>query len=168
MKKNFTLMLSLCCFLFSNTKAQTSTVNGVVKSQIDNNGNIFTNGKIAIGTFDTSKIGSYSLAVNGDAIFNKVKVKLYSGWSDYVFYKHYQLLPLKDLEVFIKTNYHLPDVPSATEVEKNGIDVAGNQALLLKKVEELTLYIIELNKKNEQQQQEIDKMKIELDRLKNL
>jgi hypothetical protein len=56
MKKNFTLMLSLCCFLFSNTKAQTSTVNGVVKSQIDNNGNIFTNGKIAIGTLILPKL----------------------------------------------------------------------------------------------------------------
>lgn len=166
MKKNFTLMLSLCCFLFSNTKAQTSTVNGVVKSQIDNNGNIFTNGKIAIGTFDTSKIGSYSLAVNGDAIFNKVKVKLYSGWADYVFYKHYQLLPLKDLEMFVKTNYHLPDVPSAQEAEKNGIDVAANQAVLLKKVEELTLYIIDQNKKLEQQQEEINKMRLQLEKLK--
>ncbi len=169
MKIKILIMISFCCCLFFNEiRAQVLTVNGVVKYQIDGNGNIFTNGKLAIGTNDSSKIGSYSLADTGDAIFNKVKVRSYSSWPDYVFYKNYQLNSLKDLETFIKTNNHLPEIPSAGDVEKNGIDLTDNQAILLKKVEELTLYIIEQNKKAEQQQQKIDKIQMQLDELKAL
>jgi hypothetical protein len=96
-----------------------------------------------------NRISNYALAVNGNAIFNKVKVQLYGLWADYVFNDTYKLLPLSSLEKFIQKNKHLPDVPSAADVEKNGIDLGENQALLLKKVEELTLYLIELNKKVE-------------------
>jgi uncharacterized coiled-coil protein SlyX len=120
-------------------------------------------GNVGIGTIDTK---GYRLAVNGDAIFNRVRVKPYANWPDYVFDNQYDLTPLKNLELFIHLNNHLPDVPSATEVEKNGFDLGDNQAVLLKKVEELTLYIIEQNKKVEEQQKQIDKLGQELDQLK--
>jgi hypothetical protein len=86
------------------------------------------------------------LAVNGNIYSKKVKVTQ-TGWPDYVFHHKYELRPLKDLELFIQKNKHLPDVPSAADVETNGLDLGDNQSILLKKVEELTLYIIEINKK---------------------
>ncbi|MGN6493883.1 MAG: hypothetical protein ACTHLE_17930 [Agriterribacter sp.] len=100
-------------------------------------------GKIGIGTTNTQ---GYQLAVNGDAIFTKVKVKTYAAWPDYVFNKGYNLRPLQEVEHFIAVNKHLPDVPSAAEVEKEGLNLGDNQAVLLKKIEELTLYIIDLQK----------------------
>jgi hypothetical protein len=125
-------------------------------AKLDVSGNIFSSGKIAIGTTDMVKIGSYSLAVNGDAIFNKVKVKLYTAWPDYVFHSNYPLRPLSEVEKFIQQNKHLPEVPSAREAEENGLDLGDNQAILLKKIEELTLYLIEQNKKIEEQQKRIE------------
>lgn len=106
-------------------------------------------GKMLIGTgaFPT---GTHALAVNGSAIFTKAIVKLTANWPDYVFWPKYKLLSLSELETFLLKNQHLPDMPSAFEVEKNGIDLGDNQAILLKKIEELTLYIIELNKKVEE------------------
>lgn len=74
------------------------------------------------------------------------------GWCDYVFEDDYNMLSLKDLEGFIKNNKHLPEVPSEAEILEMGIDVASMTALLLKKVEELTLYTI-------QQQKEIEALK---------
>ena len=94
-----------------------------------------------------ARISTYSLAVNGDALFNKVKVKLYANWPDYVFHKTYTLMPLYEVEKFIQANNHLPEVPTASEVEKEGLDIGDNQAVLLKKIEEMTLYIIEQDKR---------------------
>lgn len=128
------------------------------QAKLDVNGNIYSNGKIFIGTPDantTTKIAPYSLAVNGSAVFTKAVVKLYSAWPDYVFAPTYKLTQLDSLEHFIKTNGHLPEVPQSDEVEKNGIDLGGNQAVLLKKIEELTLYIIEQNKRIEKLENEL-------------
>jgi hypothetical protein len=107
-----------------------------------------TSGNVGIGTTDTK---GYKFAVNGDAIFNKVKVKSYENWPDYVFQHGYPLLSLEEIEAFIKLNNHLPGVPSSTEVKMNGIDLAENQVLLLKKIEELTLLVIDQNKRLEEQ-----------------
>jgi hypothetical protein len=98
------------------------------------------------------------LAVNGNIYAKKLKITQ-TDWADYVFDANYKLPTLKEVEQYIKTHKHLPDVPSAAEVEKNGIDVGNNQAALLKKIEELTLYMIEQNKKMEAQQKEIDELK---------
>jgi len=107
--------------------------------------NIYYNsGNVSIGTADSK---GYRFAVNGDAIFTKIKVKTNVSWPDYVFHKDYKLPTLEEIEKYIKLNQHLPGVPSAKEVEKNGLDVGNNQALLLKKIEELTLIIIEQNKR---------------------
>jgi hypothetical protein len=92
------------------------------------------------------------LAVNGTIYSKKVKVTQLS-WADYVFEKNYHLPDLKEVARYIRQNKHLPDVPSAAEVEKQGIDLGDNQAILLKKIEELTLYLIEDHKKMEAQQQ---------------
>lgn len=106
----------------------------------------FTNGNVGIGT---SLATSYKLAVNGSAIFTRAVVKLYANWPDYVFAPVYQLPHLKEVEAYIIKHQHLEGMPTSAEVENDGIDLGSNQALLLKKVEELTLYVIELNKKVE-------------------
>ena len=103
---------------------------------------ISATGAVGIGTTNPQA----KLAVNGDIFSKKVKVTQ-SGWSDYVFYPGYRLRPLSEVEQFIKQQRHLPEVPSAEDVEKDGIDLGDNQATILKKVEELTLYLIEQNKR---------------------
>lgn len=107
------------------------------------------NGSVGIGTTDTE---GYKLAVNGAAIFTRVKVKAYSAWPDYVFSDNYSLPSLQSLEQFITTNKHLPEIPAEKEVQAEGQDLGEMNRLLLKKVEELTLYIIQLNKKVDAQQ----------------
>ena len=69
-----------------------------------------------------------------------------SGWSDYVFDDDYRLMPLGEVESYINNNHHLPEVPSAAEVEENGVDMGEMNKILLQKVEELTLYVIDLQK----------------------
>ena len=113
-------------------------------------------GNVGIGTNDTK---GYKLGVNGNAIFNKVVVKQWPNWSDYVFEANYPLRPLKEVEQYIRQNGHLPEIPSAAQVEKNGLDVGDNQAALLKKIEELTLYIIDQNKRLEAFEKELKQLK---------
>jgi hypothetical protein len=102
------------------------------------------NGNVGIGCTDTK---GYKFAVKGDAVFAKVVVKDPGLWPDYVFQANYRLRPLSEVEEYIKQHHHLPEVTSAEEVKKNGLDVGDNQATLLKKIEEMTLYMIEQNKK---------------------
>ena len=104
------------------------------------------NGKTGIGCLPQT---NYMLAVNGAIAATKVTVEQPENGSfpDYVLKKDYKLPTLNEVEQYINTNSHLPEVPSAEEVCKNGIDVAQMDATLLKKVEELTLYIIDQNKR---------------------
>lgn len=118
--------------------------------KLDVEGNIRTSGKLLVGEVSDAKIATlsdYSLAVNGQALFTKARVLLQTNWPDYVFDDEYQLLPLNLLEKYINKNKHLPGIQPAAEAEKEGIDIATTQASLLKKIEELTLYIIQQNKK---------------------
>ncbi len=80
-------------------------------------------------------------------------------WADYVFEPGYKAMPLREVESFAKANGHLPEVPSATEVQKDGIDLAKMNAILLKKIEELTLHAAEQERKMEAMQTEIREMK---------
>jgi hypothetical protein len=128
--------------------------------KIDQQGNFAITGNVGIFTGDTK---GYQLAVNGNAIFNKVVVKPYPNWPDYVFDSAYQLRPLAKVDQYIKANHHLPEIPSADSVEKAGMDVGANQAALLKKIEELTLYVIEQNKLIQQQTVEIQDQAARLD-----
>ena len=102
-------------------------------------------GQVGIGT--TTIPTGYKMAVAGNVIAEKVKVrKQSSGWPDYVFSPTYKLPGLEEVEKFTKENSHLPEIPSAKEIEKEGQDLGEMNRLLLKKVEELTLYMIEQNK----------------------
>jgi hypothetical protein len=107
---------------------------------------ILDNGNVGIGT-GTPKA---KLAVNGDILTTKVRVTM-NNLPDYVFHTDYRLRPLSEVEQYIQQYHHLPEVPSAAEVKKEGLDLGDNQATLLKKIEELTLYVIDQNKKLEAQ-----------------
>jgi hypothetical protein len=113
-----------------------------------------SDGNTGIGTLHPTQ----KLSVNGNIAARKVIITQ-TVWSDYVFASDYKLRSLGSLEAFIKQNHHLPDIPSAKEVEEKGISVGDNQALLLKKIEELTLYIIDLKKITEKQQRQINRLK---------
>ena len=121
------------------------------------------NGKVGIGTtlrgVASEHLDGYKLFVTEGIKTEKIRVQLAaSRWADYVFAKDYQLRPLEEVEQFIAQNKHLPDVPSAAEVGKKGINLGEMDATLLRKVEELTLYIIQLKKQNEQLQQRLEKL----------
>lgn len=100
------------------------------------------NGHVGIGTTNP---GGYKLAVEGDIGAREVNVTLDS-WSDFVLTNEYKIMSLVDLESFIKEKNHLPEIPSEIEVLESGISLGEMNKLLLQKIEELTLYIINLNK----------------------
>jgi len=104
-------------------------------------------GNVGIGTEETY---DYKLAIAGRALCEEIKVKLVADWPDYVFDKNHKLPSLQDVDRFISEHKHLPDVPSSQEVRENGINVGEMNAILLKKVEELTLYVIAMEKEMEQ------------------
>ncbi|CAM4113203.1 hypothetical protein SAMN06265348_103293 [Pedobacter westerhofensis] len=113
-------------------------------------------GNIGIGTNNTM---GHKLAVNGDIIATSVNVKPFSDWPDYVFKPAYKLAPLSDLRKFINENQHLPDIPSAGHVAKNGVDLGEMNTILVKKVEELTLYLLEQNEQLQNQQKAAESQK---------
>ncbi|HXO75178.1 MAG TPA: hypothetical protein VN824_08095, partial [Puia sp.] len=116
---------------------------------------ILPTGNVGLGT---SAPGSYKLAVEGTVGARKVVVTQ-AAWADYVFYKNYNLPPIQQVKAYISLHHHLPGVPSAKEVQDRGLDLADNQATLIKKIEELTLYTIDQDKKLESQQLQIDELK---------
>lgn len=89
-----------------------------------------------------------NLRVNGKIDANEIEVSL-NHWNDYVFHDDYKLMPLLELELFVNANKHLPEIPSENQVIEYGINIGEMNALLLKKIEELTLYVIELKKEND-------------------
>jgi hypothetical protein len=118
------------------------------------------NGNVGIGI----AIPQNKLDVNGRIHAQSVFIDML-GWSDYVFKKDYQLRPLSEVKDYIDQNQHLPEIPSEQEIINKGLDVSEMNKLLMKKVEELTLYLIEKDKelkqektKNESQQTQINKM----------
>jgi hypothetical protein len=107
---------------------------------------IANNNNVGIGTTNPA----YKLSVNGTTQTKEVIVE--SGWADYVFDKKYKLLSLNEVEKFIQQNNHLPNIPSAKEIEEKGLHLGDTQRRMMEKIEELTLYVIELRK-------EIEKLK---------
>jgi hypothetical protein len=93
--------------------------------------------------------GTYGMYVPKGILTEKVRVaiKNSAGWADYVFDKDYHLKPLSEVASFVRVNKHLPDVPTTEEVKAQGIDLAETQKILLQKIEEMTLYIIEQDKR---------------------
>lgn len=116
------------------------------------------NGSLGIGTTTT---GSHKLAVEGSIGAREIKVQA-TGWSDFVFKKDYKLTTLEEVENHIKEKGHLENIPSEEEVLKNGINLGEMNSKLLQKIEELTLYLIEMKKENIIQNQEIDNLKKQL------
>lgn len=123
-----------------NGKNIVGATNGTGGIYVAQNGNV----RIGAGTANPTK----ALEVNGAIRSKEVLVEV-ANWSDFVFDKDYDLMTLNEVESYIKENGHLPDVPSAKEVKANGVEVGEMNAILLQKIEELTLYIIELEKKIE-------------------
>ncbi|ACU03274.1 hypothetical protein [Pedobacter heparinus] len=120
------------------------------------------NGNLSIGSPNSY---GYRLAVNGNIRAKEIKVEN-TNWPDYVFTTDYQLPTLQQTEQHIKERGHLPGVPSAAEVKANGIDLGEMNAKLLQKIEELTLYLIEIKKesdaRNDKQTKEIEYLKSKL------
>ena len=122
----------------------------------------FSNGQILLGKPNATGYvfkGTRTLNVLGGILTDSMRLAPSANWADKVFKKDYPLKSLKELEHYISVNKHLPGIPTASEVASDGINVADLETKLLEKVEELTLYVLELKKENQQQQEEIDKLK---------
>jgi hypothetical protein len=162
----------------SNVQRYIGTGYGYLTSVDQNNGVYFWN-KLGYGTLGTevgaseqytmglSQLGhlgigiipdaTYRLSVNGSIRSKEVVVE--TGWADYVFAKDYKLLPLADVEKYIKANNHLPEIPSAKEIQNNGLKVGEVQTMMMQKIEELTLYVIEQSKKIEALEKKLNEKK---------
>lgn len=112
-------------------------------------------GNVGIGAAASSE---HKLSVNGKIRAQEIKVET-ANWPDYVFKPAYKLPSLSETEQFIQENGHLPEVPKAEEVEANGIQLGEMNKILLKKIEELTLQVIQLNKTVEKQEKTLELMK---------
>ena len=122
-------------------------------------GDAYISSDLRIGT--TIQATGYALSVNGKIACEEVLVEDMASWPDYVFNNDYRLNTLNELEQSILKNKHLPGIPSAAEIEQNGLHLGDMQKKMLEKIEELTLYIIQQNKKIEGLQSEIDRLKAE-------
>jgi len=120
-----------------------------------------TGGRVGIGTASPDS----KLAVNGIVHSKEVKVDL-DGWADFVFESDYKLPSLEVVESYIQQNKHLPEIPSETEVLTDGIKLGEMNAKLLQKIEELTLYMIDLNKQLKELKVENKELKTEVSALK--
>ncbi len=118
-------------------------------------------GEVGIGTTD---MDGYRLSVGGNIRAEEVKVEA-SPWPDFVFEKEYKLSTLEEVEKHISEKGHLPEIPSKAEVRENGIKLGEMNAKLLRKIEELTLYLIEQNKKNQEQSRLIEELQKEVSAL---
>ena len=110
-------------------------------------------GNVGIGTNNPT----YKLSVLGNVRCTEAVVE--TGWSDYVFDESYKLKSLDEVEKFIQQNKHLPNIPSAAEVEKNGLQLGDTQKRMMEKIEELTLYMIEANEQIKNSKKEIETLK---------
>lgn len=119
-------------------------------------------GNVGIGTIAPTE----KLSVNGNIRAKKVIVTQ-TGWADYVFDSAYRLRSLEEVEHFIRSNKHLPEIISTAEAEQNGIDIGENQVLLLKKIEELTLYIIAQDKAKQVMESRLSEQEILLKQLQD-
>jgi trimeric autotransporter adhesin len=156
------------------TKALSTHYGGQETFAVWGNGNVYTkgnlvvhNGIVQIGTVKTplstnsaTPVG-YKLYVEEGILTEKVRValKTTAEWADYVFAKDYKLAKLDSVESYIKEHQHLPGVPSAQEMVDKGLDVAKTDAMLMQKLEELTLYVIALDKQNKKLMEENSQIK---------
>ncbi len=119
-------------------------------------------GYVGIGTTETH---GFAFAVNGSAVATSMTVKLYANWPDYVFKPEYHLPSLTEVKTYIDRNQRLPDMPSEAQVTKEGINLGEINTLLTKKVEELTLYLIEKDKAEKEANEKIKDLQSQLNTL---
>ncbi|MCZ4407638.1 hypothetical protein O3Q51_02375 [Cryomorphaceae bacterium 1068] len=120
-------------------------------------GNHYVSGDLRVGFGAINGATGFKVAVDGKMICEELKVQLSQDWPDYVFADDYSMMNLNELEEYIKTENHLPGVPSASEVEEaDGIMLGEMQRVTVEKLEELTLYILELKKENDQLKERIE------------
>jgi chitodextrinase len=155
--------------VISNTVVITTLTNSNVTDYTSENSNLnsvdwsardlFANRNLGVGTTDTR---GFSLAVAGGIVAEELTIELQANWPDYVFTEAYELPTLLDMEKHIKEKGHLMNVPSAAEIEKNGLQVGIMQAKLLEKIEELMLYTINQEKRIKALEAEILKLHEEM------
>lgn len=123
---------------------------------------ILYNGNVGVGTTNPRSL----LSVNGTVTAKQVTV-IQTGWSDNVFNPEYKLEPLSEVAAYIRKNNHLPDIPSTKEIENKGLHLGDMEKRQMQKIEELTLYVIQLNQKLELQNAKIEKLEKELQQTKH-
>lgn len=138
-----------------NTKPITFQIASSEVMRLNNNGNV------GIGTTSPDQ----KLTVNGTIHSSEVKVDTSIPVPDYVFDSTYKLTDLPTLQNYLNKYHHLPEIPSASQIQKEGLKLGEMNTLLLKKVEELTLYLLEKDKQVSNQQKEIDELKEKLNKL---
>lgn len=119
------------------------------------NAKFHLNGAMLVGNNSARIATNYEVSVDGEIMCENLTMQNSTSWPDYVFENDYQLMPLSDLEKSIRENKHLPNVPSAEEISRNGINMQVITKAHMEKIEELTLYIIQLKK-------EIDELRMEV------
>jgi hypothetical protein len=114
-------------------------------------------GRVGINT--TNLASGFELSVRGQVIVEELVVQNYASWPDYVFADDYDLMSLDELEASIRQNRHLPGVPKASEVEGAGISIGDMQRRMMEKIEELTLYVLQQNKRLSAQEAELENLR---------
>ncbi len=136
---------------FSNTAGKVIVrTGGLDRVFVDNNGNM------SIGSSQVAD--GYKLSVDGKVIAEELRIQNSTSWPDYVFNSDYKLLSLEETKLFIAQNNRLPGIPSACEIEKEGIPVGKMQTLMMEKIEELTLHLIKSQEQIIQLQNQVKKL----------
>lgn len=127
-----------------------NTLGGASTPWVDDLSGLYYDAKEVFIGLDPSTYANtldYKLLVKGKVLCEEVRVQLRSDWPDYVFLPDYQLMKLEDLANYIEDYHHFPGVPSAGTIAKNGIDSGEMDKVLLEKIEELSLYILQLEQR---------------------
>jgi hypothetical protein len=128
-----------------NPQAKLEVAGGLNTQTADISGTLTAQTANITGTATANALSAKSANIDGKIKTKEIEVTL-AGWGDHVFDKDYNLMPLNEVDRYIKENSHLPEIPSAKEVEENGIELGDMQRKLIIKIEELTLYILDLQK----------------------
>lgn len=123
-----------------------------------------TDGKLSLGN---GTMQTFQVETTGMIRGRRMKLDL-NTWADYVFEPTYQLMPLSEVEAFVKKEKHLPNVPSEQELKADGADVMEMNKILMEKVEELTLYLIQQNKNSEELKLQVEALKVKVAELEKI